>query len=158
MSHNWQGGCIDRQDPRAPISTPLASDITVVEGVQPPTQLLTEHFQMASQTSIAQALAEGASAAQDDWHHCSQPGSVQVAEADVSWPGVEVAAEPDVTFPEDPGVGVEWQQEAPRSPYALATGGAQAFEEFIYITDMCGCVCVCICVCVCVCLHVCVIV
>ena len=98
MWHNWQGGCIDRQDPRAPISTPLASDITVVEGVQPPTQLVPAQFQIASQSSIEQALAEGSSAGQDDLHHCSQPGSVQVVEADVSWPGGEVAAEPHVFF------------------------------------------------------------
>ena len=64
MAHHWHDGYADRQDPQAPIGSPLGSDMTLV---QPPTRLLPEQYQMASPSSLAQAQAPGA--APDSWHH-----------------------------------------------------------------------------------------
>ena len=120
MSWAWQGGCPDRQDPQAPLGSPLGSDIQVV---QPPTSLLPQQYVLASPDSWhpPPAQAQEPKAALDEWYD-AKPGS-----AEVEWP-------------EDTGVGaaVQWADEAPKSPFALPSGGAEAFAAFLDITDKAG--------------------
>ena len=108
MAHSWQHGFPDRQDPHPPTASPLGSDINLVQPVIP------EQLFIGSSSSLAQFQAQDQGAAQDDWHHCSQQDNCQPQEPASQVP---FAAEPelaDVVWPEDPVVGVQWADEAPK--------------------------------------------
>ena len=126
MAYHWQDGFPDRIGPQAPIGSPLSSGIMA----QPPTRLLPEQFQIASKSSLAQAQAQDPGAAPDSWHHCPQPDNCQPQEpASSSQPPEPEFA--DVVWPEDPGVAVQFANQAPNSPFALASGGAQRWKHFM---------------------------
>ena len=100
MSHYWQYGYPDRQDPQPPTGSPLGSDINLVQPVMP------EQFQIGSSSSLAQAQAQDQGAAQEEWHHCSQPDNCQPQEPANQVPFVAEPELADVVWQEDPGVGV----------------------------------------------------
>ena len=92
MAHHWHDGFADRQDPQAPIGSPLGSGITLV---QPPTRILPEQFVVctAPHQNHAQAQAQDPGAAPDDWQMVGgQPSKVSVATepglANAWWPCV----------------------------------------------------------------------
>ena len=124
MAYSWQHGCPDRQDPQAPTASPLGSDTNLVHPLMP------EQVLIGSSSSLAQFPAQDQGAAQDDWYDCSQQDNCKPQEPASQVP---FAAEPklaDVGWPEDPGVDVQWADEAPKSPFALASGGAEALAAF----------------------------
>lgn len=126
MAYSWQHGGPDRQDPQAPTQSPLGSDTNLVQPLMP------QQFVIGSSSSLAQFPAQDQGAAQDDWYDCKpQEPASQV-------PFAAVPKLADVVLPEDQSVGVQLAGEAPKSPFALASGGAEALEDFLVISDKAG--------------------
>ena len=84
-----------------------------------------QQFVIASSSALAQFPAQDQGATQDDWYDCKpqEPAVPKLA---------------DVVLPEDQSVGVQLAGGAPKSPFVLASGGAEALEDFLVISDKAG--------------------